>query len=224
MNLTECNASRRSIRRFEEREIKASTIRRLIHSAIQATSACNMQAWKFIVVNKRENMNKLVNFGAAKWIANAPCGILVVYRNDVTINTVLYKDNFQSAAAAIQNMLLEATNLGLAACWICDLPRPKYVRKIFAIPREFDVSAYIALGYPGHDNSKLSLKHYGDEKKYNAHERKYSFEQVVCYDKFYSTNNDCTSMQIPKRKVVKRFWLKRKCFRNILFTDHMLKE
>lgn len=224
MNLTECIVSRRSIRQFEDRKIKEETVRRLIHSAIQAPSACNMQAWKFIVVSRKDRMNQLVNYGAAKWITKAPCGILVLYRNDVTINASLYKDHYQSAAAAIQNLLLEAVNLGLAACWICDLPRPGYVRKIFDIPKNFDVIAYIALGYPMADTTKLSVKHYGNETKYRMHERKYGLDQVICSDTFQSVKGDCTEINPKKKKVFKRFWLKRKCFRKILFTDHMLKE
>lgn len=224
MNLTECIVSRRSIRRFEDRKIEEETIRRLVHSAIQAPSACNMQAWKFIIVNRKDVMNQLVKYGAAKWITKAPCGILVLYRNDITINASLYKDHYQSAAAAIQNLLLEAVNSGLAACWICDLPRPKYIRKIFSIPKNFEVIAYVALGYPMADTTKLSVKHYGNEAKYRAHERKYGLEQVICHDVFQAVNNDCTKIQSKKKKLLKRFWLKRKCFHKILFTDHMLKE
>ena len=49
--------------------------------------------------------------------------MIVAYKNDANSTTgTLHKDYVQSAAAAIENLLLMAYNKGLGACWICDIP------------------------------------------------------------------------------------------------------
>ena len=214
--------NRRTCRKFDNRKVDNNTIIKLIESAIYAPSACNMQAWKFIVIQSHKKMDEMIAYGAAKWIKNAPLGILVTYRNDVTINGQLYKDHYQSSAAAIQNILLEATNLGLATCWICDLPRPKYMRSIFNIPRQFDIIAYIALGYPAQDNSALSLKHYESEVDFKKHARKYSINQVMSYNSFEKVKNDCTNLPGKKYLLFKHIYLKRHFLFGSFYTDHML--
>lgn len=224
MEITKCIKDRRSIRRFSPEKIDNGTIHQLIEAAIYAPSACNMQAWKFIVVQSTNKKKEMIKYGAAKWIINAPIGILVIYRNDVTINANLYKDHYQSAAAAIQNLLLEATNLGLATCWICDLPRPQYIKKTFNIPKQFDIIAYIAVGYPLVDDSLLSLKHYGNTENFKLHARKYSVDEVIYYDSFDSSDKTYVSIPSKKKLLLKRFLLKRKFPFGWIFTDHMLKE
>jgi coenzyme F420-0:L-glutamate ligase/coenzyme F420-1:gamma-L-glutamate ligase len=55
----------------------------------------------------------------------------------------------QSVAAAIENLLLAATALGLGACWICwPLFCPDVVRTALGLPPDFQAQALITLGYP----------------------------------------------------------------------------
>jgi len=55
----------------------------------------------------------------------------------------------QSVAAAIENLLLAATALGLGACWICwPLFCPDVVRRALGLPADFHAQAFITLGYP----------------------------------------------------------------------------
>ena len=76
----------------------------------------------------------------------SPCGVLVNYENRT--RNVRYHDDIQSAAACIQNLLLAAQGYGLGACWICTLPPPSFLRKLFKIPSNYSPIAYILLGYP----------------------------------------------------------------------------
>jgi hypothetical protein len=163
----------------------------LISSAIQAPSACNRQAWKFIWINQMKTKTMLEKQGSPI-ITKAPCGILVLYRNDLSYNSYLYKDHIQSAAAAIENILLTATELKIGACWICNLQRPRKIKKQLNIPQNFDIIAYITLGYVEEDSSLLSVSHYGNLNKYTIHERKYSLDQVLCEEQFSKAIGDCT--------------------------------
>jgi len=57
----------------------------------------------------------------------------------------------QSAAAAIQNLLLAASARGIGACWCCaPLFCPSIVRRTLQLPRAFVPQALITLGYPAH--------------------------------------------------------------------------
>ncbi len=57
----------------------------------------------------------------------------------------------QSAAAAIQNLLLAATAHGLGACWCCaPLFCPGVVRRALGLPRTFVPQALLTIGYPAH--------------------------------------------------------------------------
>lgn len=55
----------------------------------------------------------------------------------------------QSVAAAIQNLLLTAHDLGLGACWMCaPLFAPEAVRDALNLPPDWEAQALITLGYP----------------------------------------------------------------------------
>lgn len=146
MELIDIIKKRRSVREFEDKEISKDMIEAIIEAANFAPSASNLQLWRFIIVEDKEIKNKLVDMGGAIFIKDVPLGILVLYDNQT--NNIEYSDHVQSAAAAIQNMLLMADYIGLGACWICQLPPKKQMRRLFGVPSYYDPIAYIALGYP----------------------------------------------------------------------------
>lgn len=213
MEFKECLFNRKSIRKFTDEEIDDKTIEKIITAGIYAPSACNFEAWKFIVLKKdSKNKEALGNYIALK----APYGILVVYRNDLYVSGRVYKDYYQSAAAAIENMLLYITSINLGAVWICGLTKASKIKKVFNIPKNFDVIAYIAFGHPLKDEEnteKEMIYHYGDEKSFKEHKRRFNLEQVLCNDSFSITEGDCTSEKYPtkldsKIKKVKN-WVKK---------------
>lgn len=57
----------------------------------------------------------------------------------------------QSAAAAVQNLLLAASANGLGACWCCaPLFCPGVVRRALDLPRDFIPQALVTIGRPAH--------------------------------------------------------------------------
>ena len=139
--------NRHSIRTFTNQPLSDDLIRVLLDSANDAPSAHNQQSWRFIVVrgDKKRDLAQLINARsgdfprpasvllrmAAKSIASAPVVIAVANTGDlIRHGTELFKvekemaqDFFrtmeiQSSAAAVQNLLLAATSLGLGAVWL----------------------------------------------------------------------------------------------------------
>ena len=119
----------------------------ILHAANEAPSAHNLQSWKFIVLkdNKRQNLAHLVTTRSAEFpkpssallrmasrsILSAPVVIAVANTGElIERGTQLFKvdkerakDFFrtmeiQSSAAAVENLLLAATSLGLATVWL----------------------------------------------------------------------------------------------------------
>jgi len=93
--------------------------------------------------------------GSIDRISNAPVLIVVCltkermqeYRDERRQNCE-YIMAVQSVAAAIQNFLLAAHELGLGSCWMCaPLFSQESVRETLGIPRHVEPQALITLGY-----------------------------------------------------------------------------
>ncbi len=135
-----------SIRKFKPDPVPVEVLRELCMWGARAPSACNMQDWRFIIVNQEDLKRRIVDSGASILIAQAPAGILVSYARDT--KNIVYQDGVQSAAAAIENILLAASSYGLGACWIGNLPRKNRLRKLMKMPTLHEPIGYIILGYP----------------------------------------------------------------------------
>ena len=194
--------TRRSIRVFQEKGVDQETVRKITEMAAYAPSACNVQGWRFVVVDDQKKKEEIVNMGGSINIKKAPLGILVLYDNR-TKNTE-YADHIQSAAAAIQNLLLAAHYLGLGACWICQLPPKKQLRKIFKIPKTLSPITYVMVGYK--KNEPVAMP------------RKYNLDQIISYNTF-SLNTpleNISSLKLLLLKILMKIyflipgWFKRK--------------
>ena len=63
-----------------------------------APSASNKQAWKFVIIDDPSVQQSICRKYGSRLITESPAGILVLYRNDVSQNFLMYKDHVQSAA------------------------------------------------------------------------------------------------------------------------------
>lgn len=194
MEMEKCIFTRKSVRRFLDKQLPSDIVQRIIEAGTYAPSACNLQAWKFIVVTDPKRKSVLKN----AILRDAPVCMIVTYRNDIYVTGHKYHDYVQSAAAAIQNMSLYAHSIGIGSCWICDLPPQEVIRREFLIPQNFDAIACLALGYPvvGNENSEERvLYHFDSYESYFNRERKYSIAQVLCSEQFSTETLDCVSAQ-----------------------------
>lgn len=58
-NFLKFASERRSIRKYEDREIPAEDIEYFIKAAVTAPSGCNSQCWRFVAVTDKELINKM---------------------------------------------------------------------------------------------------------------------------------------------------------------------
>ncbi|MCK4497085.1 MAG: nitroreductase family protein [Candidatus Aenigmarchaeota archaeon] len=184
MELTKAIKGRRSIRRFKQKKVPFRVIKEIIDAAQWAPSACNKQAWSFIVIDDEKTKRELVNeAGSCHHYLNTPIIIYVLY--DKRINPE-HHANIQSASAAIQNMILKAHELGLGTCWLASLGDIEKTRKILNIPKNQIIVASILLGFPDESpksplrrdvNEIIHIKKYVSEtESHNLDD--WSFEKV----------------------------------------------
>jgi len=138
---------RRSVRTFTKDDVTEAEINALLHAANAAPSAHNQQSWRFIILRgeKKQELAQLVTTRSAsfprpaqallrmgaKSIISAPVVIAVANTGDLIrhgtelfqVEKEMANDFFrtmeiQSSAAAVENILLAATALGLGTVWL----------------------------------------------------------------------------------------------------------
>ena len=138
---------RRSIRQFHpDKPVEPAKVTELLRAAMAAPSANNRQPWRFIVVDKRADLDALAeHYPNAHMLKSATLCIVPV----ADMSTFYYH---QDVAAATENLLLAAPGLGLGGCWCGMKPeRQEWAQQFFGVPAGWWVFALLALGYPAED-------------------------------------------------------------------------
>lgn len=144
--------SRVSVRHYTDEGIKRETLGKILEAARWAPSAGNMQSWEFIIVNEQKLRDKLSQYAYnQEHVREAPVCIVVLGDRDKARRK--YDDRgvdlymIQETAAAMQNMLLMAENLGLGAAWVGAFDEES-VSNLLDIPKKLRPMSIITLGYP----------------------------------------------------------------------------
>ena len=140
---------RRSIRTFiDNKKPSREELELLLRAAMQAPSAMNRKPWCFMVIDEEDAMKKLMKHPAFTGkIKEARAFILVM----ADLEKATCKLFHQDLAAATQNILLEATHLGIGSYWIGVYEtdtRGEAVKEVFALPTNIETFSLVALGYP----------------------------------------------------------------------------
>lgn len=158
--LYELLKSRRSIRKFQSKEVEKEKMDILLKSALLAPSSRSRRPWEFIAVTDKELLKKLAKARehGSSFIENAPLGIVVIA--DPEICDVWIED------ASIASIIIQLTaqSLGLGSCWIQirerfhsdNLKAEDYVKDVLGIPSKYSVECMIAVGYPAEEKEAYS--------------------------------------------------------------------
>lgn len=173
---------RRSVRRFMDLDVPDAWVSVLLDAANRAPSAHNQQSWRFLVVRglSKEGLadlaaRKAADFPrpasvllrmAARSISTAPLIIAVTNTGDLVrrgqalfhLEDARSSDFFrtmeiQSSAAAVENLLLAATSLGLATVWLGILYLIKDEMLQFLGEPKGEFMAVVPVGYPAAETS-----------------------------------------------------------------------
>ena len=167
---------RHSVRLFTARPVSQDELDLLLDAANQAPSAHNQQSWRFVVLGeaKKYALAELVNRRstdfprpssillrmASRTIQSAPAVIAVANTGDLIrhgeelfhVDKELARDFFrtmeiQSSAAAVENLLLAATLLGLGSVWLGILYLLKQEILAFLGEPDGEFMAVVPVGY-----------------------------------------------------------------------------
>ncbi len=166
---------RRSIRRFEARDVEPEKIEMIVEAALRSPSSRGLNPWEFIVVRDRgllEILSRAKEHGSS-FLKGAPLAIVVLAdpgKCDVWV------EDCSIASIIIQ---LASHDLGLGSCWIQIRKRmhnnsktaEDYIKETLGIPEHMTVESIIAIGYPAEEKpphpegclqyKKVFSEHYG---------------------------------------------------------------
>lgn len=140
--------TRRSTRKYLDKAVEPEKIESLFRAAMQAPTGHNVQDWEFIVVTDAAMRKAVSRMGPwSEFSADAPLQIVVCANLEKAWPGGTWPSNM---AAACQNILLQAEEEGLGACWMAGWPYEEHMvslRESLGIPETVVPYGVIALGY-----------------------------------------------------------------------------
>lgn len=142
---------RRSIRRYTGEAVPEGSLKQILQAGLLSPSGHNAKPWEFVVVRDKDTLNRLSQCreGSAEMLKGADCAIVVLGDEEKT--GVWTED----CSAAMMNMHLTASSLGVGSCWIQGRLRTvngetaeEVVRKILGFPEHCRLEAILSLGMP----------------------------------------------------------------------------
>ena len=159
MDLKKILEKRHCTRKFKKKSVSFKDLGFILDSARYAPCAGGIFTAKIIVVDKDELKKKLAEAALGQaFLADAP--YILAICSDMEQITRAYgkkaeKYARQQAGAAIENIFLTTTELGLATCWIGAFDE-NAVKRILKIPDNVDVEAILPVGYALEKEEKKS--------------------------------------------------------------------
>ena len=155
--------SRRSVRKFTDKEVPEDVIKVLVKCGYHAPSDHNMQSCRFTVLTKKDDIKNFKEI--TKRTAEEQNVYFYGFENPAALIVISNDERnpygCQDASCAAENIMLAASSLKLGSVWLNPLmtlrkisPMKELLDK-YDIPDNHVVWATIALGYPVSDGAKL---------------------------------------------------------------------
>lgn len=138
---------RHSARKYTNEPVDNVRLEHILRAGMAGPSAHNAQPWSFVVIDDRKLLDEIANFHPyAKMLYEAPVAILVCAIREVVEKNPFYQ---QDMGAAVENMLLAATECGVGSCWCGVHPREQlegFFLELLSMPKTLLPFAIVALG------------------------------------------------------------------------------
>jgi len=181
MKVIETIYQRRSIRKYLDKKVERDKIITLLKAATAAPTAANCQPWEFIVIDEEEKLTELrekLIFARYK----APAAIVVCGNMKLAFKGPSQEFWVQDCSAAIENILIAATSIGLGTVWIGIYPLENNIRplkKILNIPEYVTPLGIVYVGYPAEekeartrfDEKRVYWQEYDPNRKHRAKDK-----------------------------------------------------
>ena len=150
---------RRSIRRYQDRDIPNSVIKELLGLTICAPSSMNGQPWHFVIIRDKRIKEQLADIKnkycpaekrdyKADFLRQAPVIIVICVNREKSFDRQI-----ENGVLAAANLILGAYSRGIGSVYLSAhrIGEPnisKEIRQILNIPKDTDPITIIPLGYP----------------------------------------------------------------------------
>jgi len=136
---------RQSRRRYAGQKVDWKYVAQILEAGRLAPAAGNLGTVRFIVISDSQQIKGIAQAADQDFIAKAGWLIAVCSENKRVYNAYSergLKYAKQQAGAAIENMLLKITDLGLASCWVGAFD-DETIKNILAVPQDIEIEAII---------------------------------------------------------------------------------
>ncbi len=168
MTVIETIRKRYSCRAYLDKPIEQEKLNQIFEAARLAPSAKNLQDWRFVVVSDKEKKMQVAESTNHSEVFEKAGVMIVACSNSDYVMRCGQAVAPIDVAIAMEHICLQATELGLATCWIGSF-EPEKVRKALGIPQDVAIIELMALGYPADKAKKPSRE---------------PIENIVCYNKW----------------------------------------
>lgn len=145
MDIFDAIKLRSSVREFTDKPIPKDLIEKIVDCGRLAPTARKEEPWEFVAVTDKKTLAAMADItDHGKFIKGAACAIVTFCKNT--------KYYLEDGCAAVENMLIAASGLGIGACWVAGDKKPyaSNVTVLLSVPAEYKLINIIALGYPQH--------------------------------------------------------------------------
>lgn len=152
MTFNELVKARQSVRSFKDTPPTKDQLVQVLKAAQNAPSAVNFQPWSFIVITDKQKLAQLHDCYHRDWFNTAPACIVAIGHHDQSWHRQSDTKDFcdVDVSIAITHLTLQATELSLGTCWVCNFDAPK-VSALFQLDDKQEPIALIPIGYPTDD-------------------------------------------------------------------------
>jgi nitroreductase len=158
---------RRSIRRYQKKEIEPEKIELLKEAALRSPSSRAIKPWQFVFVTDRSILEKLsrAKEDGSGFLKGAGLGVVVCADEN---ESDVWIEDCSIASIILQ---LEALSLDLGSCWIQirnrmhDVERSSedYIRGVLELPQNIRIESIVSIGYPDEEKAPIP----GDQLDYH---------------------------------------------------------
>ena len=168
MSLIDTIKKRYSCRTYQRQPIEAEKLAQIFEAARLAPSAKNLQDWRFVVVTDEKLKHEVAKAANNQMFLDSAGAIVAACSNSDYIMLCDQAIGPIDIAIALEHIALQATELGLATCWIGSF-YPEKIRAILNIPDDVAIIELMAVGYPADSAGKANRE---------------PVENIVCYERW----------------------------------------
>ena len=149
MSFLDLANERKSVRKYERKQIEPEKVEAILEAMRLAPSARNNQFWHFTAVTDLDKVRDMAEKMGHSFALDASCIIVVSYSNSCVMTNGHRNDSIDGSIALTFGML-EATELGLGSCWIASY-KEDAVREMLGLPETDTIPAILIVGYSAED-------------------------------------------------------------------------